>query len=430
MVGTFEVLPLAFRSGDTSFLDWASLFTLCLTPLAMHLLAGVPAPSCLVQSRPRWHDSICLYNPTSIMWRYIAIVDRRVRAKSWSPADMAATNALFWTSWGWDGSEKMVELSLPHCRRAPRHSRIDLLSFEAIATLVVSVQGAQAVVSMFMFVRDMTLETIFYPVAVIGLGRLFPALWLTSEFEFTSLADIPMMHRKESIDSLIDREPAENRPDSRFLPTSWGSRVARTIFSLLMALLLIKSALNIIPWESSVVTVSAFFFVVYYNTLLVASFLIITYYLVRSGAKSTIVPCIASTWYKLYTGVVMACMVLMVILASVETRKSPCGLYTTLPGYLGDRTVCLAEYPNIVPVDPDPKYTVLGFGQFGLATNDTPGMPLSGSRLRGGEFLVDEFIGSCLGRFTGNARIHASTLATIAVSPAQSSAIPPDSVSP
>lgn len=47
----------------------------------------------------------------------------------------------------------------------------------------------------------------------------------------------------------------------------------------------------------------------------------------------------------------MSLMVVMVALASIETRKTPCGMYTTFPGYLGD-SVCLLDQPAIAPVEP------------------------------------------------------------------------------
>lgn len=417
MVGALDILPLTHQSGDLSFLDWASLFTLCLTPLAVHLLAGAPPASCLVQeNRPRWHDCLCHYNPTSIMWRYAAIVNRRVRARDWSPTDMAAANALFWTDRGWDGSEKMAELSLPHCRRAPARSRVEFLSVETVKTVVVALQGCQSILCVFAYVKNTTLETVFFPLAIFGLARLFPALWLTGEFEFAPLPDIPAGagHRKSSFDSLIDLVVEDGRQDGRFLPTSfWASRVARMFFCVLLLLLVVKSGFNITPQTASFASTTTFFVGLFYISLLGVSFLILTYYFVRTGAESTIIPCISSIWYKIYTSVVMALMVVMVALASIETRKTPCGMYTTFPGYLGD-SVCLLDQPAIVPVEPSGiKNMIYGFGQFGLATNVTLGTPQSNLRLKEGEFLVDEFIGSCLGQFTGNTRLHASTLETI-----------------
>lgn len=230
--------------------------------------------------------------------------------------------------------------------------------------------------------------------------------------------------RKSSIDSLIEpvavedyygQRPAEE--DGRFRPTSlfWGSRAIRTLFCSLILVLLVKSVLNVSPRNAPYTSVTAFAIGMSYNFLLAASLVILAYHFVRNSAESTSIPCTSPVWYKIYTVLVMAAMVLLVVLAAIETRKTPCGIYTTFPGYLGG-SACMLDYPTIVPVEPRGiDYMVWGYGQFGLATNLTVGTPQAHLRLGEGEFLVDEFTGSCLGHFTGQRRIHASTLETIAL---------------
>jgi hypothetical protein len=39
-----ETFMLDYQSHDTKFVDWITLFTLCLAPIIAHLVAGVPAP--------------------------------------------------------------------------------------------------------------------------------------------------------------------------------------------------------------------------------------------------------------------------------------------------------------------------------------------------------------------------------------------------
>lgn len=106
------VTPARYQSQDIALSEWVTLLTLCLAPLIAHVVVGTPSPSYLCTSRPKWHEWICHYNPTSVLWRYTAITDRRIRARFWNRADLAATNALFWTPRGWDGSEAMVQHSL------------------------------------------------------------------------------------------------------------------------------------------------------------------------------------------------------------------------------------------------------------------------------------------------------------------------------
>src|SRR5579871_1490129 len=112
-----NILPLNDGpSGEPITLnEWFSLITLCLVPLVTHIVVAIPTIVCLQAKRPRWHDKIGLYNPTSILWHYFAIADRRIRSKDWEPYDLAAANIYFWVDDGWDGSEKRVETSRPFC---------------------------------------------------------------------------------------------------------------------------------------------------------------------------------------------------------------------------------------------------------------------------------------------------------------------------
>src|SRR5277367_2553000 len=141
-------LPIYFtiQSQHIDFSEWMSLFTLCLTPLAVHIFAGVPEPIVLKDPKPRWHDRICHLNPTSIFWRYYAITIRRSSAKCWGPADMAAANAVFWTGEvsKWDGSKEIMIKSRKFCTRLPSGPRIPLMSASAMKTLIVTMQGIQA----------------------------------------------------------------------------------------------------------------------------------------------------------------------------------------------------------------------------------------------------------------------------------------------
>ena len=87
---------------------------------------------------------MCHFNPTSILWRYFVIFDRRVRCLNWTASDMAASNAHFWVGNDWDGSEEMMMRSRRFCIRVPRRSHVDLISGSTVKTLVIMFQGAQA----------------------------------------------------------------------------------------------------------------------------------------------------------------------------------------------------------------------------------------------------------------------------------------------
>ncbi|KAI1137161.1 hypothetical protein F5Y05DRAFT_388330 [Hypoxylon sp. FL0543] len=141
----YDIPPFRFQSGDIPFSDWVSVITVSLAPLLAHIVAGVPEPTVLRLDEPRWHDRIGHYNPTSILWRYAAIADRRMRALKWDEGTLAATNSLFWTPKGWNGSEDMVTRALPYCTRLPRGSRLKLFSWETAKTIITTIQGSQAV---------------------------------------------------------------------------------------------------------------------------------------------------------------------------------------------------------------------------------------------------------------------------------------------
>lgn len=131
---------------------------------------------------------MCLYNPTTILWRYLAIVDRRVRRRNWTAADMAASNAYFWTDDGWDGSEEMMVRSHAFCARTPSHNQTELLSTESLKTIIATLQGVQAITVMVRgvlatngvgnqaFKSVIAMDKIFYPLASFGVLRLFAAL--------------------------------------------------------------------------------------------------------------------------------------------------------------------------------------------------------------------------------------------------------------
>jgi hypothetical protein len=76
----YKISPLEVQNQGITFPDWIGILTLCFAPLIAHVLSGAPRPSYLSPTRPTWHDQLTHYNPTSILWRYAAITDRRIRA--------------------------------------------------------------------------------------------------------------------------------------------------------------------------------------------------------------------------------------------------------------------------------------------------------------------------------------------------------------
>jgi len=402
-----RIFPITHQSGDIPLSEWITLYTLCLAPLIAHILAGVPTPSYLcLQPQPKWHDLLCHYNPTSILWRYAAIADRRLRARQWDVADVGATNAVFWTEHGWDGSEEMVGKAKPFCSRAPEHTRIELFSREMLKTLIVMFQGIQAIfllISVFTigsesFTVWMAVDVVFFPVAFIGLQRLYSALWLSDDYLYTAnLAEprregahlIPSSTEIACREDLEDMETRDTVVSSRYRPTTfWVSRLFRCLYLVTVVGLWIMMLLFLLL--GAPLTATTFLAIVFYLLFLAASTLIICYYFIQGRTTTTIIPCIHRAWYKIYTLAVIALGLTLVVIASIETRRTPCGKYTSGPGYDGDVTACLTATSDVLDLAP-------GKGYFGLSSTFWEGRPNETVVLGDGESWIYNFTGTCLG---------------------------------
>lgn len=384
------VIPFTYQSKDISFSDWISLSTICLAPLVAHVAAGAPQASYLTHRRtPKWHDRICHYNPTSILWRYFAITDRRLRARDWDVADTAAANALFWTDAGWDGSEEMAEQSLAFCSRLPAHPRTEIFSWEMIQTIIVGLQATQAFyvlgASLLMpvsgpsnYVFRVALDNMFLPIGLLGLYRFCAGLWISDHFAFISISDpgsVAVGHRRVlpepqnayvgnkpavpenhiqmpgrlSLDSLLEQSVTAENDVPRFFPSSqWSSRILRICWLLPLLALTACCILYAGPWpiwfsgawNMWLVPASAFALVIFYLVVFGCSSSILLYYFIRGANTTTIIPCASMLWYKIYTVLVSCMMVVVLILIALETARTPCGSYSVWQPNQWDRTVC------------------------------------------------------------------------------------------
>ncbi|KAF1988756.1 hypothetical protein K402DRAFT_452519 [Aulographum hederae CBS 113979] len=380
-----------FQSQGTNIGEWITLFTLCLAPLGVHLIVGVPAPSYLIHRRPKWHERIGHYNPTSIIWRYFSIFDRRLRAKSWNAATMAASNAHFWTERGWDASEAVIESSRAYCTKLPSSTRVAFLSASTVKTAVVTLQGVQAIAGLMRgatgqvdYSLSVALDTIFFPLATFGLLRLPAALWLTEDYAYESHdrpdrsrvpqltltrentfaseseAELVPMSKTQTFSSFNTKELS--REDSRELSPlprqasmaallthstqrseafhsakSWRGILSRLLFFPPVIGFLCISVYYMIPHGGGeyVMTGTTFTMNIYYLSSLSLSNATLLYYSLRPGSSksssSTVIPCVNAMWYKIYTVWIFTLMGALLIIASLETRRTPCGQYATFP---------------------------------------------------------------------------------------------------
>lgn len=330
--GTFVVLPIEWGSKGITLPEWLSLLTLSLAPLIVHIVAGAPRPSYLCHSRPKWHDTIVNFNPTSILWRYAAITERRIRSQTWTVAEVAATNAVFWTANGWNGSEAMILQSLPYATRLPEKPRVQFFSVEMVKTVITVVQGIQAFASLLgLFTHEGDYTTIdavsglFIPIALCGLLRLFPARWLTDDYDYTVFGDDRIQLYSEaagtsfrgdtlrhSMDSLIERPGDVVRPptDAIYSATpslgrSWLSVAFKICYIIPFLCSWTLAFLFITPWISTVNTpgvwsTTSYMLGLFYMAVLTPTILIYLFYWIR-GDSNTLLPCISSIWYKVYS---------------------------------------------------------------------------------------------------------------------------------
>lgn len=414
------LLDITYQSRGISFSDWVSLFTLCLTPLVVHLLAGIPEVVCLPNTRKllNWHRRFCQYNPTTIIWRYFAIADRRIRAKDWNAVDMAASNAMFWTARGWDGSEEMIQRTRSHCLKLPKKPRATIFSKSFVKTAVISVQGVQAVIVLLrgfsdpVLVQNIAIDTVFFPLAVLGLLRIFAAPWLTEDYFYAELEDrspAPDFMRTPSApdskatpyvlsetptaSSMGLLDPADYATSVRFHPVnSWRGRLFRVVFLIPVAFLWVITLLFIIPWGSGDGTFyqspTLLIVNVFYLLFLTVTLVTYIYYFIRGPSASTVIPCMVSTWYQIYNTTLIFMALVMIIVASLETRKTTCGTYTTWPLSItgNDQFMCQGTYLN-------PNQTG---APFGIATQYESGHN-NGTMLPLGEYRIAEWNGLCFG---------------------------------
>ena len=426
--GGFGLVPFSYQSQGIAFSDWANLFTLCLAPLIAHVFGGTPKFTSLSPKPPRWHERLWQFNPTTILWRYFIIADRRIRAKTWSPSDMAASNAYFWTTQGWDGSIRMMERSQMYSIRLPAHHRVRLFSGSTLTTVIITIQGVMAVKTLIDgttkggYALTINISSIFYPLAVFGLLRIFAALWLTDDYLYYgdidslrtstgSLSDASVPKEEPSVVEVRAQTtmsllgPAESISSERFHRTdSWRAIIFRILYLVPVCCLLAICLIYIIPTKvKGDMTVTTFLMVLFYTSFLAVSALLYGFYFLSGHSTSSIIPCFNAIWYKIYTVMLMALTLVLVILACLETRRTPCGAYTTYPSdFVVDANVCPGGFV-VLPDHPQ----ILGSVQvpFGLAkfsainANNTINVDSTDNM----KVVVASFQGICFGDALSNA---------------------------
>ncbi|KAI6080591.1 hypothetical protein F4821DRAFT_251176 [Hypoxylon rubiginosum] len=288
---------------------------------------------------------------------------------------MAAANALFWTSNGWDGSEDVAIISLEHCTHLPATAHTEIASLELFKTVIVTLQGSSAVVILSRsltgqytesFATLLGVDSIFWPFSIIGLVRLCCAFWLTDNYSFSglTLAEFYIQTdtkietiRRASFDSLLEQPNIKDKSaEQRFRAISyWPSRAFRIMFFLIISSLLVLSFIWILPTNANVsdlnFTTTSLITVSFYTSILSVTTPIFAFYLFQNR-KTTILPCINSPWYKAYTVFIMVFAVVLFIVASIETKITTCGLFTSGPFAYDIASVCSSGGRQFTPLIP------------------------------------------------------------------------------
>jgi hypothetical protein len=318
---TFRICPFNYFPPSVPAAQWLNLFTACLAPLVVHIAAGVPSPTIIggrgSLEKPAWSERLPHFNPVSILWRYYAIADRRLRSKSWSREDLAATNALFWDGEHWDGSEVIMARSRNFPSKLPNSTHVDFLSCSTLATITMTIQGAYSVFIVVTFSSMSNLADFFGPLAVIGLFRLQSAFWLSDEGAYLPFGnwDGPIM--ATPLEAQVSEELYSTRGRRGAIFRSWW---ICSMAGLAGYALYTCTYTLITTWAPGYcVGASNMLQIVFYTVLTVGAFTIHSFYVLRGQSRTTLIPCIQAMWYKIYTYLMMLLALFGVAFSIVET---------------------------------------------------------------------------------------------------------------
>lgn len=387
----FPHIIFTYQSQAINVTTWFDYITVCLAPLIAHVAGGVSpttpfsssssssgdprAPSS--SSMPSWTAHLPHFNPISILWRYYAIADRRVRAKDWDSADMAACNAVFWdvATGRFDGSEEIMVKSRAWLTKVPDHSHVQLLSASGLTSVVLTLQATQA---MFLIVAALVpnvpygfgdgLPYVFFPLACLGLPRLVAAFWLSGDYGYLNAENLELVRgvtrssvgtaEKAATGHVVEYLVGEERPvEASVSDRLYGRHCSRgivyRIFWIVSSGALLGTSATATselwwgyPENFPYTSMSHLMLMGMYFVTSSTALLIYCTYVLMGRTHTTLIPCIHSTWYKIFTIILMAMALVTVISYFLETRQLLDGTTTTYPEFY------CANLPICIPVAP------------------------------------------------------------------------------
>lgn len=355
------------------FNEWAAILTLCLAPLIAHLIAGAPQVVLLHNSQPKWHDSMAIYNPLSIMWRYYAIAERGISTMSVSSTELAAVNVVYWTKDGWSGEEEYIRQGQSLCIRSPPRVVERIISAGGLKTVIVAIQGVAAVGSLVPGAlssnTSISLADIFMGLALLGLSRMPAAYWLTDDYHIIHLFDSTrhqndqqQILRTQTLVPLLQKQghkvssfPAEEQvveisPNS---PSRYsiglGAIVVRIIYMSLALLLLGLAMYQIVPTiiYDETLSLTAFWMAIGYTLYALSGACIYLPYFCKRNPQSLCMPCVNEVWYKALSAVFAMVAIGGLVAGCLETSRRLDGKYTSYPPFFGPGSwQCVYSHPN------------------------------------------------------------------------------------
>lgn len=253
--------------------------------------------------------------------------------------------------------------------KVPSSTHVEFASMTTVKTLIITLQGAQALYSLLQWIpglelynfgMSISISSVFFPLAIFGLLRLFAAFWLTEDFVFKDVdtlgnpvartqspsqrtQDAPFLYprlyfplkepdtRGEDISLIASHRVSQS---DLFPPHSWLGILNKIVFLLPLISLWIVALVYILPFKwanDELYTVTTLLMSLFYFCFLTVSIVLLVCYFFRDQPGTTIIPCISSTWYKLYTLGLLIFIIAVIVVASIETRRTSNGGYTTMP---------------------------------------------------------------------------------------------------
>jgi hypothetical protein len=260
---------------------------------------------------------------------------RRATATNWTPYDAATANSAFWTGTSWNGSLGTAKIARASCTRAGTRSRVRPLSKSAAQTIIVALQAAQTETDLVTSWKhpnpadNIALPNIFAFITLLGMYRLLVAPWLVEDFSFVDFDDHSAIHVRKT---LRDESPVSKTSIDPDRSKSWCIWAIRILFICpLTTPTVLNTALSIPVGSQGLLYTATRTVLLTFGTYIVSTTLcIFGWQMYRKQDTHVVLPAVNSCFYKVFTLSVFAGLLALLVIACLETRRTFCGVYTTI----------------------------------------------------------------------------------------------------